>query len=125
VRRSGDLERVYIGREAKERLRRYAARVGKRLCRALDDLVLSVLDEEGRPRQILLPEELVKEVEDVARMLGTDVSTAIVLAIRTIRVLYSPRLTLADALRPLPELAGIVGEDLPELKRVERGCQRR
>ena len=115
---SSELARIYLSNESKKRLKNYANLNNLTMKEAIDSLIMSCIDEDGRPRSIVISEEDVEDLEEIARMLGVSVNEAVSLIIKTVKVLYSPFLTLAEALKPIPELEKIIHskEDLLKKK---------
>jgi len=108
----GSRSRVYIDSDVHELVKRYATKKGITVVEAYRRIVYSVLDGEANEKVVVLDPETMSIVDEVARALGVDRSVAIRLMVYTVRILYDPRLSLALALRPIVELARIVGIDL-------------
>ena len=104
--------RVYIDSDVHDLVRRYAIKKGITIVEAYRRIVYSVLDGDANERIIVLDPDTVRDIDELARMLNVDRSRVIKTIVTTIKVLYDPRLSLGIALRPIRELAKMLGYEL-------------
>lgn len=104
------VRRIYVGDEAYKRLRKYAANMGIGLRDAADKIVLETIDENGRfvEPSIRVSREVFDKLAEWSKELDLSLTELLNRMIMTISVLFDSRLTLADALKSLPELRRII-----------------
>ncbi|RLE62447.1 MAG: hypothetical protein DRJ47_10675 [Thermoprotei archaeon] len=104
------VKRIYVSDETYTRLRKYAANTGMKLREAIDRIVLEAIDSDGKyiEPSIRVSREVLDMLTTWANELGISVDELIRRMVLTISVLFDSRLTLADALKSLPELKRIL-----------------
>jgi len=112
--------RTYVDEETHRKVKLYATREGKGIRESYDRLIDMVLDSEGNLREPsdspntliieLSPEER-KILEEASKSTDMRIPEIIKSAILTIRVLFSTELTLADALKSVPDLMETLKEE--------------
>ena len=110
------VKRIYVSDETYIRLRKYAANTGMKLREAIDRIVLETIDEDGKyiEPSIRVSRDVLMKLHEWSAELGISMDELIRRMMLTISVLFDSRLTLADALKSIPELKRII-----EMKRGE------
>jgi len=97
-------KRVYISDEAYVRLKKFAAEKHLKLRDALDYLIMNSIDRDGSKKVLNIDPKVADIISSWASQIGITESELLFRMIKTIRILYDERLSLARALKSIPQL---------------------
>lgn len=104
----------WMSKESYKRLRKYCAKRNIATKDALQNLIMTSIDEDGDPTPALGRGS--EEVNDLARRMGISPLEAVAILVRTVKIFYDQRLPLYKALRSPLELEkelGYRGDESP------------
>ena len=101
--------RLYVFEEDYQRIRLAKKREGKDMSEIVHEIITAMFDEEGRRKKVVLREETLQPLLSWANEIGVSPEDLILMLISTVRTLFDPNLSLAEALRSIPSLAKELG----------------
>lgn len=103
------LHRLFVEEESYKRLKKAKEKYGEDMHDIEWEAVGGLLDEEGQRKKVILKEDSYELLLAWAEENKVTPDDLLNMLIGTVRTLFDPNLSLADALRSIPELAGNLG----------------
>ena len=104
-----DFRRVYLFEEDFERLRLAKARYKQDMSKLANEAIASLFDDKGQRKKAVLNNETLQPLLEWSNEIGVSPEELVLMLISTVRTLFDPNLSLADALRSIPALAKDLG----------------
>jgi len=101
--------RIYVFEEDFRRLRLAKERYGTDMSKLASEAITGLFGEKGDRRKVVLSEEALQPLLSWANEIGVSPEELILMLISCVRTLFDPNLSLADALRSIPEMAKGLG----------------
>jgi len=91
-------DRIHITPDAKSRLKKFAALRGLKLYEALEYIISSSIDEEGKEKVPILDERSLERLLRVSKIIRRNPNETLNMMIETIYLLFDEEVTLAEVL---------------------------